>query len=124
MLKKLIVNKWCTYKKGSRAAHRHSSTLQRYTKCALPFAYRSLVAPLRCQLSFSAAKIHYFFLLRNSEVIIRTIKRKKRILFFILLTFSSCNNYQYVAYEGCQKVSSLRGKMTYRQEAGRMEDNV
>ena len=106
MLKKLIVNKWCTYKKGWKSAHRLTPTLVRYTKCALPFAYRSLVAPLRCQLSFSAAKIHYFFLLRNSEVIIRTIKRKKRTLFFILLTFSIYNNYQYVDDEGCQKVSS------------------
>lgn len=101
-----IVNEWYNYKKGYELAHWLSHTLQRYTKCALPFAIRSLVAPLRCQLSFSAAKIHYFFLIRNSEVIIRTIKRKKRTLFFILLTFSSCNNCLFVDDEGCQMDSN------------------
>lgn len=118
----MSVNKWCTYKKGWKHAHWQTPTLERYTKCALPFAYRSKVAPLRCFLSFGIAKVHYFFLLRNREVIRRTIIRKKRTLFFINLTFSSYKNYQYVDDEGCQMVASLRGKMTSRLKAGQMED--
>ena len=120
----MSVNKWCIYKKGWKYAHWQTPTLERYTKCALPFALRSLVAPLRCQLSLGSAKIHYFFLLRNSDVIIRTIKRKNRTLFFIILTINDCNNYQYVDDEGCQMESSLRGKMTFRLIAGQMEDYV
>lgn len=118
----MSVNKWCIYKKGRKYAHWLTPTLVRYTICALPFAYRSKVAPLRCFLSFGSAKIHHFFLLRNREVIIRTIIRKKRILFFIFLTINSYSSYQYVDDEGFQMVSNLRGKMTSRLKVGQMED--